>query len=181
VDVGLVNDITFLNAVGIGLGPRLTKQLSRESKALWGVLAYLKSLLQTIAIIRSFKAELEMDNQSQRKIRCIQVTIANGIHYGGGMTISDDASLDDGHLDVLCILPRPIWKLLVQAIAFRLGRVKHADSAIHHRAQNVVLRTKRVMEVTADGELLTHTPIRCKVLSSELEVFVSRNLSEQSQ
>ena len=40
---------------------------------------------------------------SATRLRAIQITVGNGRHYGGGMTVSEDAAIDDGWLDVYCL------------------------------------------------------------------------------
>ncbi len=51
----------------------------------------------------------------------MQVSVGNGRHYGGGMTIVEDAAIDDGRLDVYALPPLPRWRLISIVPALRKG------------------------------------------------------------
>ena len=171
VDVGLVNGRPFLNAVGIGLGPRINADLAREAKARFGVLSYLLSFLRHARAERSVRAEIVCDGRSSR-VRTLQITVGNGIHYGGGMTVAEDASLEDGLLDVVSIHPQRAWQILLQGGALRRGKVEDAPRVDVFRGERVEVRTHRPLDVTADGERVTQTPIECRIMRAALTVYV---------
>lgn len=171
VDVAEANGVSFVNAIGIGLGPRMTRELDGEGKSRWGVLAYLFGLLQAFRSQGSFTVEADCDRLSLRR-RCIQVTVANGVHYGGGMTVADDAKPDDGRFDVLLVKRQSRLALFWNALRFRVGDTRAADTLRHLRCGRVVIRTPARMDVTVDGEFLTTTPVECRMRPRALEIFV---------
>ena len=170
VDVGIVNRRPFLNAVGIGLGPRINADLAREAKSRFGIVSYLLSFLRHAREERSVRAEITCDGRTARA-RTLQITIGNGIHYGGGMTVAEDASLEDGLLDVVSIRPQGAWQILSQGVALRSGKVEDAPRVDVFRGQRVAVRTRRPMDVTADGERVTQTPIECRIMRAALTVY----------
>lgn len=170
VDVGVVNGIHFLNAVGIGLGPDINRDLDKESKSSFGVFAYLLHGLRNLKENRGIHAVIDCDG-SISVVRSLQITIANGVHYGGGMTISKDARLDDGFLDVLSIAPLSAWRLFMKGPALRSGDMDDAPELRTFRASRVSVRTRRPMNVTADGEQVTQTPVECHTIAGTLRVF----------
>lgn len=170
VDVGVVNGTCFLNAVGIGLGPEINRSLDKKSKSSFGVLAYLIHAIKTLRRSRGMSAVIECDGTTHT-LRSLQITIVNGIHYGGGMTIAADARLDDGFLDVLSIPPQSFWNLLLQGPAIRSGNAGRIDELQTFRAREIRVRTGKPREVTADGEQVTRTPIESRVLPGKLQVF----------
>jgi YegS/Rv2252/BmrU family lipid kinase len=171
VDVGVVNDIPFLNAVGIGLGPDINRDLDEESKSSFGVFAYLLRGLGKLRENRAMRAVVDCDG-SARAIRSLQITIGNGIHYGGGMTISKDARLDDGLLHVVSIPPQSPWRLLMSGPALRTGNTEKAADLRSFRGTRVSVRTRKPMKATADGEEVTQTPVECHTIGGRLRVFV---------
>lgn len=178
VDLGQANGRWFLNAAGIGLGPDLTKKLDREKKRRLGVLAYLSGLVETVGDRRRRRAVLTVDGRRKRA-KFMQITIANGVHYGGGMTIAQDAALDDGRFHVLVIRPQTPWSLLAKLVAFRRG-VARADTGEALRllsGARVEVRTRVRQDVTLDGELVAETPLDCRCVPRALEVYapVSEN------
>jgi diacylglycerol kinase (ATP) len=170
VDVGVVNGTCFLNAVGIGLGPEINRNLDKESKSSLGVLAYLIHAIKNLRRSRGMSAVIDCDG-SLHALRSLQITIGNGIHYGGGMTIARDARLDDGILDVLSIPPQGFWSLLLKGPAIRSGDAGRIADLQTFRASEVRVRTRSPRDVTADGEQVTRTPIECRVLTGRLQVF----------
>lgn len=170
LDVGQANDVRFINAIGIGLGPQVTREMDAESKSRLGVLAYLKGIVRALKHQRVFSARIKSENRA-REGDYVQITIANGIHYGGGMTIADDAKLDDGELDVLLVPRQSHFSLLGNALRFKTGLTRTADTLTHWRCREISIETGKTMEVTADGEFLTETPLKCRVIRACLSVY----------
>lgn len=170
LDAARANGVSFINAIGVGLGPQMTRELDDDAKARLGVLAYLQGLVRALERQDAFSARAQCDDYI-RDGEFIQVTIANGIHYGGGMTIADDAKLDDGLLDVVLVTRQSRWSLFNSALRLKTGLTQAADNLIHWRCREVNIETRSVMDVSADGELLTRTPLECRVIPSCLSVY----------
>ncbi len=170
IDVARANDVSFINAVGMGLGPRMTSEMDSDEKRRFGVVAYLLGILRALRGQPHFHARIEFDGRI-REYDCLQITVANGIHYGGGMTVADDAKIDDGRLDVLVIRHQGYLRLLGNAVRLRTGDMRAADTVHHVRAREVTITTHPGQDVTADGEFLAETPIDCRVLPGSLRVF----------
>jgi diacylglycerol kinase family enzyme len=117
-----------------------------------------------------FTASLDIDGE-KRSLECLQVTIANGIHYGGGMTVSDEAGIDDGMLTVLCIQRQPAWDLASHALALRNGNADEVEEFEIFNGTKVRLETSTSMPASADGELVAETPLDCECRPGILPVF----------
>lgn len=170
IDVARANDVSFVNAIGMGLGPRMTREMDSDEKARFGVLAYLMGIARALRGQRHFQARIDFDGKT-REYTCLQITVANGIHYGGGMTIADDAKLDDGRLDVLVVRYQGYLSLLGNAFRLRSGDMRASGTMHHFRGREVSITTQPGQDVTADGEFLTETPVECNVYPKCLEVF----------
>lgn len=170
VDVARANDVSFINAIGIGMGPQMTRAMDSDTKSRFGVLAYLIALARVFRRQRDFAARLESDG-GRHEGRYLQITVANGIHYGGGMTVAADARLDDGQLDVLLVRGQSRWSLLSNMLRMKLGQTRNADTLSHWRCSQLSIETEHELEVTADGEFLTCTPVECKIMPGALEFF----------
>jgi diacylglycerol kinase (ATP) len=170
IDVARANDVSFVNAIGIGLGPQMTREMDGDTKSRFGVLAYLIGIARAFRRQRDFAARVETD-RGRHEGHYIQITVANGIHYGGGMTVAEDARLDDGQLDVLLVRRQSRWSLLASALRFKLGHTRNADYLTHWRCTELSVETEHELEVTADGEFLTCTPVECEVLPGALKFF----------
>jgi YegS/Rv2252/BmrU family lipid kinase len=170
VDVGVVNGTYFLNAVGIGMGPDINRDLDSSSKSSLGAFAYLLYGIRNLQTNRGMHAVVQCDG-SRHTMRSLQITIANGIHYGGGMTIAKDARLDDGLLEVLSIPPQSPWRLLMRGPALRSGNTGDVPNLPTFRAKEVTVSTRTPRDVTADGEHVTRTPVECRSIAARLQVY----------
>lgn len=170
VDVGLVNDIVFANAIGFGLGSKVTEELGPELKERWGVLGYPIAVAHAWRKARPFAVHIDGPGIKSRR-SALQVTIANGPHYGGGMTVEDKASLDDGVFDVQLIEPVPLSRLMWKARALRRGRGWESSFVHAFRGSSFRVKTSRPMLVSVDGDLLTQTPVYCHLERRGLRVL----------
>lgn len=171
IDLGFVNDTAFFNAASIGLGVRVTRRLTSDVKARWGVFGYARAVYDVVRATRSFTVEIECDGKAER-LRSIQVTIGNGRYYGGGMAVADDAAVDDGRLDLYSLRPQGFLKLLSLAPALRFGPREDADTIDVRRGTSIRIRTRRPRSVTADGEIATRTPAHFRVERHAIRVYV---------
>ncbi|MES2605776.1 MAG: YegS/Rv2252/BmrU family lipid kinase, partial [Pseudomonadota bacterium] len=82
IDLGVVNGHHFFNACHIGLGVRITHELTPELKKKWGVLSYLKATSSALARSSEFRVQLTVDGKMYRQ-RALELTVGNGRYYGG--------------------------------------------------------------------------------------------------
>ncbi|PWS37069.1 lipid kinase [Falsiroseomonas bella] len=171
IDLGEVNGRPFFNVASIGLSVAITRELTTDLKRRWGRLAYALASLRALPRARPFHAELRYGERVE-VVRTLQIAVGNGRYYGAGMVVAEHAEPDDGLLHLYSLEFERAWWLAALFPALRSGtqrrwrQVRAADCA------EVELRTRRARRVDADGELLTTTPARFRVLPGALEVFV---------
>lgn len=171
IDLGWVNGKHFFNVASLGLSVRITERLNREAKRRWGVLAYAMTAAQVMFQSRPFFADVWVDGAHQR-VRTVQIAVGNGRHYGGGLTVAEDAAIDDQRLDVYSLEVDHWWQMLALLPGMRSGT--HASWSFVHalRGQEVEVRTRRSYAINTDGELTTFTPARFRVVPAAIRVFV---------
>ncbi len=171
IDLGMANDVPFFNVASIGLGVDLTRALTRDSKRRWGKLGYAVAGLRVLRRMQPFRAWITLDGET-RISRTIHVAVGNGRHYGGGMLVAGDATIDDGRLDAFSLEVSGIWALLRLLPALRAGRHEAWQEIHAATGQAVDIRTSRRRSVNTDGEIRTHTPARFTVRPGAVSVFV---------
>jgi YegS/Rv2252/BmrU family lipid kinase len=169
IDLGRVNDKHFFNVASIGLSAELPRHHTAERKRRFWIFAYLLSVRDAYRTTRPFRARLRCDGREVR-LRAIQISIGNGRHYGGGMTIAEDAAIDDARLDVSCLRPQSFWRLMALFPALRRGRLEH-QQAVLLRGREVEVKTRRPMPINTDGEITTQTPARFVVAPKAITVL----------
>lgn len=170
VDLGRVNGRYFLNAASLGLSVWVAEHVHPQQKRRWGALAYGFALVDALRASRPFAAVAVCDGQ-RFKLRTIQVTVGNGVHYGGGLTLAEDAAVDDGWLDLLSLSPLGPWQLLRLARAFRTGRLRNQPFVRIMRARRIELHTRRPRRINTDGEVTTQTPAVFEIVPAALTVY----------
>jgi diacylglycerol kinase (ATP) len=171
IDLGRVNGKHFFNVASMGLSVHVARELGVEVKRRWGVLGYPLTLWRALGQHQSFRAEIGCNGRRAR-VRTIQISVGNGRHYGGGMTIAADAAIDDGMLDVVSVAPQRLLELIVNLPAFRWGRHEKAPRVGHWRCREIEIRTVRSMPINTDGEVTTQTPATIAVVPEAIAAYV---------
>jgi diacylglycerol kinase (ATP) len=180
IDLGKVNGHHFFNVANIGLGVQVSDELSSEMKQRWGVLSYARSLFTAIKSFRPFHAEIICDGFRQR-VRSIQIAVGNGRHYGGGMTVADQATIDDSRFFLYSLEPLRLWDMLKIAPALRFGSLDERHPVYLRHGKQIEIITRRAMPITADGEFVARTPAKFEMLAGAVNVYVPANYFEEQQ
>lgn len=171
IDLGQVNDRYFFNVASIGLSVQVTRKLNRETKQRWGVLAYPIAALQALRRSRPFWAALSLDGGEPKQVQTIQIAVGNGRYYGGGMTVTADATIKSQHFDMYSLNLQHWWQLLAILPAMRSGDHTSWSFVDAFRAQSITVKTARPMPINTDGEITTYTPATFQVLPQAISVF----------
>jgi diacylglycerol kinase (ATP) len=121
--------------------------------------------------MRPFYADLTVDGRSERIRSALQVSVANGPSFGGGMRIDRDRRIDDGKLSMCVIAATSPWRLISLVPLLWFGRARWAEAAEVREGREMTLATSRPLEVSADGEIAGTTPVRFRVEPGALRVF----------
>jgi YegS/Rv2252/BmrU family lipid kinase len=171
IDLGEVNGHPFFNVASLGVSAKLAEALTGADKKRWGRLSYLVALTRTLVDARPFHASIVRDGAATR-IRTLQIAVGNGRHYGGGLVVEENAAIDDGLLDLYSLEFDRGWKLLLLAGWFARGRHGLWREVRTARGTGFEIRTSRPRPINTDGELVTFTPARFRVLPGVVTVLV---------
>jgi diacylglycerol kinase (ATP) len=172
VDIGEVNGHPFFNVASIGFGVDLTRALTSDSKRRFGTIGYAIAALRAVSRLRPFRAEI-MHGHTIHLSRTIHVAVGNGRHYGGGMTVSEHARIDDGCLHIYSLEVDSLWRLLRLLPALRSGRHDAWKEIRTLEGEEIEVRTpRRPRSVNTDGEIVTRTPAHFRVRGHAISVFI---------
>lgn len=170
VDVGTVNDIPFLNVASLGISVELAQQLTTETKRRFGTMGYVLTSFAVLFKARTFGAVIQTPDERVR-VRTLQIGVGNGRHFGGGLTVATDASIEDGLLDLFSLETERLWRLFLLAPALRSGEHHAFQEVRSARAKQFEIHTSRPRPINVDGEIRTATPARFGIRPAALEVF----------
>lgn len=170
VDLGWVNGHYYFNVASIGFSAELAGELTSEAKKRFGVFGYAVAAVRVLRKVRPFGVTIEHDGKVERVVT-IQVSVGNGRHYGGGMTVEQAATVDDGNLDFYSLEINHWWRLLALLPALRRGTQGKAADVRAFKTQEIHLSTRKPRPINTDGELTTHTPAHFKVMPKILRIY----------
>jgi diacylglycerol kinase (ATP) len=170
IDLGEVNGHLFFNVASIGFSAELASELTEKAKKRWGKLGYAIVAARLLARSRLFTAYVE-HNGWVGEIRTMQVSVGNGRHYGGGMTIEQTATADDGRLDFYSLEVDHWWRLLALLPSLRKGTHGQWDDVRAFQTTEVVVKTSKPRAVNTDGDLTTWTPAHFRMREKAIRVF----------
>src|SRR5206468_1144056 len=170
IDVGEVNGRVFVNSAGVGIDGHVAQRIAATSRVVGKTFGYLAGSLVGIATYRPQPMRVLVDGELHSG-RFLTVVAANGTHFGSGMHVAPDASLDDGHLDVLLAGDLSRWSSLV-ALA-KLYRGTHVDckTIVMKRARVVEIELERPLRAQLDGETTTAQRFSIRIRPGALEVL----------
>ena len=172
IDLGRVNDYLFANVASIGLGPKVTERLSGEIKRRLGILGYPRALISAYRDTRPFRCHVILDEDTEYQMRVIHLAVGNGRFYGGGAVVSENAAIDDNRLDLYSLLPISLWRLIQIGLWVKDGQHRELEEVHSLHGRKIQVWTSRRLPVSADGEILTHTPATFEVMPRALSVIV---------
>lgn len=154
----------------IGFSADLAGELTADAKKKWGTVGYAIAAFRLLRRARPFTVTIEHDGTTE-KVTTIQASVGNGRHYGGGMTVQEDATVDDGKLDFYSLEVDHWWRLVALLPALRRGTHGQAEDVRAFETTELKLSTRKPRAVNTDGELTTWTPAHFKVMPKAVRVL----------
>jgi diacylglycerol kinase (ATP) len=175
VDVALANGCRYAGVAGIGFDSEVAQYANDHVKRLRGSAVYLYAMLRVLPRFTPHRIRI---NGVQEEI--MFAVFANSPQYGAGIRIAPSAVVDDGYLDV-CIVHRTSRLQLLKTLplAYSGAHVRRAFVETR-RGRQFVVESEEALDVCADGELLTKTPVTFTLAEDRLRI-VAPNLVVSSQ
>jgi YegS/Rv2252/BmrU family lipid kinase len=170
IDVGDMNGRIFVNAAGVGIDGHVAERIHAGTRVVGDTFGYLAGALVGIATYRPQPMRVLVDGELSSG-RFLTVVAANGTHFGAGMHVAPQASLDDGQLDVVLAGDLSPWSSLV-ALA-KLYRGAHVDgrTVVAKRARVVEIELERPLAAELDGEVRQLSRLSIRVRPRALNVL----------
>jgi diacylglycerol kinase (ATP) len=166
IDVALANNLRYLGVAGLGFDSEVASYANDNVKWLRGSAVYLYAILR---VLPRFTPRTVSINGATQSI--MFAAIGNSRQYGGGIRITPDALIDDGQLD-LCVVHRTTRFQLLKTLP-KAYTGAHVRSPFVELGRGTVFlfEAPQAMEVYADGERLTTTPVRFELARERLKII----------
>lgn len=148
-----LEDATFLVMAGMGFDAAIMAGVDDGIKAKVGWLAYVWSALKAL-MFPAIKVEVSIDGGEPSVHRARTIVIGNVGHLQAGLPLLPDATIDDGHLDVVLLYPRKFlsWVPLAARVVARDRRTDETITRMTGRS--VVVRATTDAPRQIDGDVL---------------------------
>lgn len=159
----------FANIAEAGLGAAVAGTAARLPAAL-GPARYFVAVWMVLPGLRRTTVRAEVDGTVTGS-RPLNIVVANGRFFGGGMQISPKSRADDGLLDLLVLIGPKSDAFAVVPRVYRGTHLPHRN-IMELQGRRIVIDTETPLPVEADGELLGTTPATFDVLPRLVTVKV---------
>ncbi len=174
IDVGVAEFTTadgarderlFANIAEVGYGAEVVRRAARLPRRL-GRLRYLFAAWAAIAAVARTEAEVSVDFTT-RELGLVELVVANGQFFGGGMKVAPRAIPQDGRFSVLAFTGNRSQVFLLTTQLFAGEHLPHPE-IVEYQSATCGITTATPLLVEADGEVLGTTPARFSLLKRSL-------------
>jgi YegS/Rv2252/BmrU family lipid kinase len=157
INAGVVNGKYYFNTAHVGMSVDMVERLSDDEKKRLGFLSYILKMTRTYWESEAFSAAIECDGHTY-ETEAMEIAVANGVKYGGGLVSARDASMTDDTLYCYVIQPQPVVQLALKIPAFYAGTLEGKRNVLFLRGRNIRVETGDKRKIMADGEIIGATP-----------------------
>ena len=177
IDLGSVNDVTFINNASIGIYAKMVR--AREANSLPKWLATIPAAWSVIRRMRHRRIEIEMEGR-RRVVVTPLLFVGNNRYHINGRSLGQRESLTDGLLSIYAVEPRSLPGLMWFALRALAGRADpYRDFArIDEVREFTVLGAGEIL-VAHDGEVSKlRLPLKFASRPGALNVMVPKDNRE---
>ena len=127
----------FLNIASFGVAGLVDRYVERGPKWLGGTAAFAIGTARGLLRYRPRRVRIQLDEGEPFEVSMLDVAVANGRYFGGGMQVAPMARIDDGLFDVVVLAPEGIKETLALAPALYRGGLLSMPGVRCERARRV--------------------------------------------
>jgi YegS/Rv2252/BmrU family lipid kinase len=173
IDVGQLNDIYFFSNVGVGIAANVVKHYESSSKRKF--FSYLKASLKSLKELRNENLIKITTEDQTRLINPLMLFISNSNELGYKVSLTPNASLQDGLLDIVMVPKTSRFKTLLFGllILFKKHQMLREVNSFRIKKAELAKQNEDFFHSQIDGEYLTvnNRSITISVLEKSLNVI----------
>ena len=170
IDTGLVNGLTFVNVMGMGLDADVSRRFNRLTRR--GLPAYTLTALAAFFSRKAERCHISV-GAHRESVDALLVSVANSDQYGNAAKIAPGARVDDGVLDLVAV--RPVGMISACALGARLflGTIDRSRNARRLKGERFVIERPAAGMIHTDGEThMTGAHVEVSVRPRSLRIIV---------
>ncbi len=159
----------FVNIAEAGYGAEVVKRAGRLPRWL-GRMRYLLAAWASISALPRAAAQVSVDFTT-RDLPLVELVVANGQFFGGGMKVAPRAIPQDGRFSVLAFTGKRSQVFMLTTQLYAGEHLPHPQ-IVEYQSATCGVTTDPTLLVEADGELLGTTPARFTLLKRALQLKI---------
>ncbi len=164
----------FVNVASVGLGGIIAREVDHAPRFLGGRFAFLWAVLMRLPRLTTVSMRVDMDGGTVWNGRSIEVAVANGPYYGGGIPIAPDARFDSGRFDIVQIREVSLLGALRRLPSFYRGRLsKYPELVQYAHGTRIHIETDPPVPLNLDGEAPGMTPATITLLPTKVPLALA--------
>lgn len=182
IDAGMMGEQPFFLRIGCGIEVGVVQEATRELKDQFGKWAYVWAAIKKLQEIPEADYELILDGRESIHASGVACVVANAGTVGlGRLTLAPSIDVCDGKLDVFLLKRANIEGIVQLAVKMTgLDRLMKEDefaldasqAVTQWTVETVEIRTKPILDIQVDGDVIAKTPQLIRVMPAALRVVV---------
>jgi len=165
----------FLNITSFGLGGLTDRLVNAGPKWIGGRAAFFVGSLRALISYQNAPVRVRVDGQIAFESPIVNVAIANGRYFGGGMKIAPEAAPDDGLFDIIAM--QDITRAQSVALTSRIYQGTHVGQPGVFSARGALIEAESLVPraevlIDMDGETPGRLPLVARVARGALRIRV---------
>jgi len=162
----------FINVADFGMGGAVAERTETQTKRFGSFATFLYALVRTLLTFESPRISMQIDGEILEQ-KTINVIIANGQYYGGGIHVAREAKLTGGQFEVYVINDLSVLSALVNLRHFYSGKYVELDHLVKRfTARRLVAQSDERVLLDLDGEQPGQLPCEVDILPAALSLVV---------
>ena len=159
----------FVNITSFGIGGLTDRIVNSSPKWMGGRAAFFVGTLRAMASYRNLPVVVKVDGKSCLEGPILNVAIANGRYFGGGMMIAPEADPSDGQFDIVALYD--LTRAQGIGLAYKIYKGSHLGSPGVRVARGSVIEAEPALPwgevlIDMDGETPGRLPLKASVAKS---------------
>lgn len=163
----------FINITSIGIGGEVDEAVNQTTKIFGGFVSFLVGSLRTLARYQNKMVRFRLDDRPWQTERILNLVIANGRYFGGGMHVAPNAQPDDGRFDVIVLGDISLARNLASMRRIYQGTHLGQPQVSTDYARRVEVQSAERVLIDMDGEMPGMLPAVIELLPAAINLKVA--------
>ena len=177
IDVGVLNNLYFFSNASVGFGAQLIHHYSQTKRRQFFsyVLAFIKAFFSSR---KTTPVTIDYNN-IRKNLNLFVLFVSNSNEMGYNLTLTPEASLQDGKLDLLYIENTNVLRKIGLALLMFCKKINRSTLVHYHTIETLSIENKQTastrVQVDGESELLHTNHLSVSIKKAALNVIVPRS------